>query len=100
MKPEDGNEYDKNAVPVMIDGKTGGHIPKNLSKTFKHCLTLANCTIKCTVIGKCVNHGAGYGLEIPANFKFLGSAKAIQWAENAVKKVIQSIDKRVKHCKK
>ena len=30
------------------------------------------------------------------DFKFLGPAKAIQWAENAVKKVIQ----RVKHCKK
>ena len=60
--------------------KTGGHIPKNLSKTFKHFLTLRNCTIKCNVIGKRVNHGAGYGLEIPVNFKFLGTAKAIQWA--------------------
>ena len=47
-----------------------------------------------------VNHGAGYGLEIPVNFKFLGPAKAIQWAENAVKKVIQNIDQKVKHCKK
>ena len=54
----------------------------------------------CTVIGKHVNHGAGYGLEIPVNFKFFGSAKAIQWSENAVKKVIQNIDQRVKHCKK
>ena len=35
LEPEDGNEYDKNAVAVIIDGKTGGHIPKNLSKTFK-----------------------------------------------------------------
>ena len=34
------------------------------------------------------------------DFKFLGPAKAIQWAENAVKKVIQNIDQRVKHCKK
>ena len=92
LEPEDGNEYDKNAVVVIIDGKTGGHIPKNLSKTFKRFLTLPNCTIKCTVIEKCVNRGAGYGLEIPVKFKFLGQAKAIQWAGNAVKKVIQNID--------
>ena len=29
---EDGNENDKNTVGVIIDGKTGGHIPKNSSK--------------------------------------------------------------------
>ena len=88
LEPEDGNEYDKNAVAVIIDGKTGGYITKNLSKTFKRFLTLLNCTIKCIVIGKRVNHGAGSGFEIPVNFKLLGPAKAIQWAENAVKKVI------------
>ena len=33
LEPENGNEYDKNAVAVINDGKTGGHIPKNLSKT-------------------------------------------------------------------
>ena len=42
LEPEDGNEYDKNAVAVIIEGKTGGHIPKNLSKTFKHFLALPN----------------------------------------------------------
>ena len=100
LEPEDGNKYDKNAVAVIIDGKTGRHIPKNLSKTFKRFLTLPNCTIKCIVIGKGVNHGAGYRLEIPVKFKFRGPAKAIQWAENAVKTVIQNIEQRVKHCKK
>ena len=49
---------------------------------------LPNCTIKCTVIRKRKNHSAGDGLDIPVNFKFLGPAKVIQWAENAVKKVI------------
>ena len=51
LEPEDENEYDNNAVVVINDGKTGGHIPKNLSKTFKR-LTLPNCTIKCIAIGK------------------------------------------------
>ena len=29
---EDGNGNDKNTVGVIIDGKTGVHIPKNSSK--------------------------------------------------------------------
>ena len=82
-------------MAVTIDGKTSGHIPKNLSNTFKRFLTLPNCTI-----GKRVNHSAGYGLEILVNFKFLGPAKAIQWAQNAVKKVIQNKGQRVKYCNK
>ena len=47
-----------------------------------------------------MNQGAGSGLEILVNFKFLELAKAIQWAENTVKKVIQNINQRVKHCEK
>ena len=45
-----------------------------------------------------MNHGAGCGLKMPVNFKFLGPAKAIQWEENAVRKVAQNRDQRVKHC--
>ena len=33
LEPEDRNEYDKNAAVVIIDGKTGEHIPK-LSSAF------------------------------------------------------------------
>ena len=42
LEPGDGNEYDKNVVAVIIDGKTGKHIPKNLIKTLKRFLTLPN----------------------------------------------------------
>ena len=45
-------------MAVIIDGKTGGQIPKKLSKTFKRFQTLTNCTKKCTAIAKRVNHGA------------------------------------------
>ena len=62
-------------MAVTIDGKTGGHIPKNLSNTFKRFLTLPNCATKCTVIGKRVNHSAGYGLEILVNLNFLDQPK-------------------------
>ena len=64
-------------MALIIDGKTGGHILKSLSKTLKRFLTLPNDTIKINVIGKYVDHGAGYELDIPVNFKFLGPAKAI-----------------------
>ena len=36
-----------------------------------------------------MNHDAGCGIKIPVNFKFLGPAKAIQWAESAVKKLFK-----------
>ena len=73
LEPEDEKEFDKNAMALITDRKTGGQIPKDLNKTFERFLTLPNCTVKCTVIGKRVNHGAGYRLEIPVNFKFLTS---------------------------
>ena len=38
LEPEDGSEYDKNSLAVVIVEKTGGHIPKKLSKTFKRFL--------------------------------------------------------------
>ena len=54
LEPEDRNEYDKNDG---IDGTAGVNVPINLSKTFKRFLTVPNCTIKYTVIGKRVNNG-------------------------------------------
>ena len=39
LEPEEP-KYNKDGVLVIIDGKTGGHIPKNLSKTFKRFLTV------------------------------------------------------------
>ena len=33
LGPEEGNEYNKNAVAVIIDGKTCGRIPQKLIKT-------------------------------------------------------------------
>ena len=56
--------------------------------------------IKCIVTGKRVDHGGSCGIKIPENFKFLGHAKANQWAENAVKKAIRNTVQRVKHCKR
>ena len=70
LKCEDGNEHDKYAAALMIGGRTGGHVPKNLSKIFNLLLTLPNCTIKWKVTGKCINRGAGYVLEIAVQYNF------------------------------
>ena len=67
LEPEDGNKYQKNTVTAIIYGKTGGHILKNLSKTFNRFLALFNSAIKCTATEKGGNHGAGYRFEIPVN---------------------------------
>ena len=64
LKCKDGNEHNKYAVAVMIGGRTGEHVPKNLSKIFNLFLTLPKCAIKCKVTRKRINRGAGYGLEI------------------------------------
>ena len=36
LKCEDGNKHDKYAVAVMTGGRTGGHVPKSLSKSFRN----------------------------------------------------------------
>ena len=89
----DENDHGKYAVAVMIGGQTGGHIPKNLNRIFKLFLTLPNCVIKCKVIGNRINRGAGYRLEIPAQYKFFGLGKAVDWAEKIVRMFIHSVEK-------
>ena len=59
LKCEDENKHGKYAVAVMIRGKTDGHIPKNLSRTFNLFQTLPNCVIKCIVVGSKINQEAG-----------------------------------------
>ena len=75
LKCENGNENDsgKYAVVLMTGGQTVWYIAKNLSKTVKLFLTLPNCVIKCKDVRKRINYGAGYGLKIPAHYRFFRS---------------------------
>ena len=59
---------------------------------FKKRLSLPNCCIRLCVRGKRIDHGIGYGLEIPAEYMFYASEKVIQWA----KKTIDGVDSNVK----
>ena len=69
LKWERENCKDINAVAVVKDDCTVGHVPKNLAAHF-----LARDFNKglCEVAGVRVNHGGGYGLEIPCVFKLHG----------------------------
>ena len=80
LKSEIENQYDKFAVAIVLEERIVGHVPKNVSKIFHQFMKIPNCIIGCKVTGKRVNHGAGYGLEIPVQYKFIGAEKAVEWA--------------------
>ena len=52
------------------------------------------------VIGKRVNRGNGYGLEIPFRYHFLGSAKAINWLKKKLETVEKKLGCNVSECLK
>ena len=58
-------------------------------------MKIPNCNIGCKVTGKRVNRGAGYGLEIHIQYRFIGAKKAVEQAEKSIKKVFENINKKV-----
>ena len=81
LKSENENQHDKFSVAIVLEERLVGHVPKNLSKIFHQFMKIPNCTIGCKVTGKRVNRGAGYGLEIPVQYRFIGAEKAVEWAK-------------------
>ena len=86
LKSENENQYDKFALAIVLEERIVGYVPKNLSEIFHQFMKIPNCTIGCKVTGKRVNRGAGYGLEIPVQYRFIGAEKAVEWAEKNKKK--------------
>ena len=55
-----------------------GHVPENISK----------CTvIEVQVVGKRVNRGAGYGLEITVICHFFGAERLLKWLDKKISAV-------------
>ena len=100
LKSENENQNDKFAVAIVLEERIVGHVPKNLSKIFHQFTKILNCTIGCKVTGKRVNRRAGYGLEIPVQYRFIGAEKAVEWAEKNIRKVFENINKKVNKCVK
>ena len=78
LKSENKNQHDKFAVAIVLEEQIVGHVPKNLNKIFHEFMKIPNYTIGFKVTGKHVNHGAGYGLEIPVQYRFIGAEKAFE----------------------
>ena len=81
---------DKTAVAVTrinsySEEMVVGHVPQNVSKIVFMFMSLPHCALDIFVTVKRINHGGGYGLEIPANFHFYGPEKAINWLKNKIK---------------
>ena len=90
-RKEKRNEYDSHAVAITRNNIVVGHVPQNICDHFWKFLFLPKTSIRAGVLGKRVNRGAGYGLEIPVCFIFQGHVKGIAW----VKKKIEDAEKMV-----
>ena len=52
------------------------------------------------VTGKRINHGAGYGLEIPVEYIFNGNEKALQLAKKTLDNIHANVNKKFGRCLK
>ena len=95
LKPENENQHDKFAVAIVLKERIVGYVPQSMSKIVHQFMKIPNCTIGCKVTGKRVNRGAGYGLEIPVQNRFIGAEKAVEWAEKNIRKVFENINKKL-----
>ena len=57
-------------------------------------------TVRCCFIGKCVNRGAGYGLEIFVTYTLQGPQKTIEWVKKAVEREVKLTNDMKKTCLK
>ena len=82
-KRERTNEVDKNAVAIIPSNLLGmesvvGHIPRNIPKFSAMFLMIPFTSIEVEVIGKMLNRGGSYGMEIPVKYRFYGQEKIVQ----------------------
>ena len=68
--------------------------PQNICGFFWKCLSLPNTSTRARVLGKRVNRGAEYGLEIAVCFVFQGHVKGVEW----IKKKIGEVEEKIQAC--
>ena len=99
---EENNVYDLHAVSIvhndLVNNRIVGHVPLNYAPIFHRFLKLPNHRIRCRVTGERINRGGGYGLEIPADYIFLGDAKAIRWISGRISSIDKDLDKTYNKC--
>ena len=72
LRREPDNIKDKSAVAVMKETDIVGHVPYNISSMLSHFLRRECNKSFVQVTGNCVNHGAGYGMEVPCTYILYG----------------------------
>ena len=89
VKPEPTNDKDSNAVAVLKENVTVGHVPQNLAPRLFHFLRDVNKAFE-EVTGPKVNRGAGYGLEIPCTYRLYGPPAYISRMEALVQSLLDA----------
>ena len=82
-------------VTSRIVSRIVEHVPQNYASAFARFLMLPNHSIRCRVTRQRVNRGAGFGLEVPADYIFYGNAKAIGWLSARIASVDKELNKKV-----
>ena len=84
MRQEPSNEVDKNAIAIIRSDSWEketivGHVPQNIFKTCLMFLKFPNTLTEVQVVGKRLNRGGSYGLEIPVIYRFYAQEKLVNW---------------------
>ena len=88
LQHEPKNLQDKNAIAVIIYEQVVGHIARALASTkqgigiVRHFLTKSGNTADVKVVGKAVNRGGGYGMEVPCIYRFTAQQSHIKLLAN------------------
>ena len=99
-RKEKGNEHDPHAVAVTRNNFVVGCVPQNICDHFWTFLSLPKTLIHARVLGKRVNRGAGYGLEVPVCFIFQDHVKGIAWVKKKIERAEKMVQSRIKKCMK
>ena len=59
-----------------------------------------NTFIRAKVIGKKLNCGSGYGMEVPVNYRFHGHGKLIRWFIKRINAIKNKLESKVVKCLK
>ena len=104
-RQEPSNEVDKNVVAIIRSDlwekqTIVGHVLLNISKTYSMFLKVPNTSIEVQVVGKRLNRGGGYGLEIPVIYRFYGQEKLANWLIKKIEAVKKELECEVSKCLK
>ena len=84
LRRERENCTDVNAVAIVKDSRTVGHVPKNVAPHLSFFLVHESNKRLCEIVGARLNRGGGYGLEIPCVFKLYGPSVFVKCLERLI----------------